>query len=559
MRPERASRLLPLFALTCALGLGALGCRADGSLELEPEPALSSSPVQPAILEFPNTPYAEVQVPDPSRNSNLVDGIRLKNGPEIAVAPATQFPPELDTPACRSAQSALEAAMSVETLRGLIDACRPRSLDEFVPMLPVALRYNALLAYRSGGLHKNFVTPLSPRVVLFSNTAELIVSYVGPHPGERPSLEILAFDRKQARFELAQLSWQPGQAALASRNSPTCTRCHGTDPRPIWNSYRTWPGFYGVEDDRIESGSLEDISYQKFVSDVAFEAPRYGMLDLQGKFTRYITDGERKRFLDRYTEPGKSSVAVLARYRPNTRFNNSITALLARRAARILREQPQFADKVRRIEEVPVNCKSPKITRGFVGRGGGGYYNAEDYEADRIALKVDEGFSGKTLFHGPSVEDSWKPLEDELGPAPEKLLFLFEADRKTRFFTTGLDGSWRWDCMLRNALVEPETIARSSALEERPTRPKSSETTRRSCNHCHGKDEERLGPFDDASALQSALRKYPWLEEDIMRRLRSTGADQMPPDTTLNEKEIREIEAWVSEVSVVPRKALGQP
>lgn len=38
---------------------------------------------------------------------------------------------------------------------------------------------------------------------------------------------------------------------ISQRNPPQCARCHGTDPKPIWEEYDRWPGAYGEEDDAL--------------------------------------------------------------------------------------------------------------------------------------------------------------------------------------------------------------------------------------------------------------------------------------------------------------------
>jgi hypothetical protein len=67
-----------------------------------------------------------------------------------------------------------------------------------------------------------------------------------------------------------------GKRPVVNRQPPICMTCHGVDPRPNWQSYRTWPGFYASEDDRLDAAlnAEEYDELRKFVAGSGSH-PRY--------------------------------------------------------------------------------------------------------------------------------------------------------------------------------------------------------------------------------------------------------------------------------------------
>src|SRR5207237_2394064 len=61
--------------------------------------------------------------------------------------------------------------------------------------------------------------------------------------------------------EMARLSAENGQV-----NPPECLRCHGLDPRPIFDSYPLWPGFYGAVNDTFPDDDSERAAYRDFLA-----------------------------------------------------------------------------------------------------------------------------------------------------------------------------------------------------------------------------------------------------------------------------------------------------
>jgi hypothetical protein len=149
------------------------------------------------------------------------------------------------------------------------------SISELVPLLPRELRENFTFVYDSRSPFRSGISPEFPRVILFTNDARLVLTFIGDErqPGAE-LLETMAFDYESATFELhayllpagERKSWRP------SAEEARCARCHGADARPIFDSYPLWPGYYGsVQDtfphDRI--GQKEAKNYAAFAAGAA--------------------------------------------------------------------------------------------------------------------------------------------------------------------------------------------------------------------------------------------------------------------------------------------------
>src|SRR3981189_2083895 len=144
------------------------------------------------------------------------------------------------------------------------------SIGELVPLLPRELRENFLFVYESRSPFHAGISPEFPRVIMFTNDARLVLTFIGDErqPGF-DLLETMWFDYESATFELhayllpaaERRSWRP------SAEEAKCARCHGADARPIFDSYPLWPGYYGSVQDtfpRDRIGQKEAKNYAAF-------------------------------------------------------------------------------------------------------------------------------------------------------------------------------------------------------------------------------------------------------------------------------------------------------
>lgn len=140
--------------------------------------------------------------------------------------------------------------LSFSDLKSLIAQKKVTRIDDLIPLFPEEIRRNPLMVYDSHALNTYLVTPETPRVILFNKDASLIVAFT-KNPGEKDiadgkdSIEII-HQNKNGQFEIGEMTFNGKETpALKLSGSEKCLRCHGTSPRPIFQDYNGWPGFYG--------------------------------------------------------------------------------------------------------------------------------------------------------------------------------------------------------------------------------------------------------------------------------------------------------------------------
>jgi hypothetical protein len=143
------------------------------------------------------------------------------------------------------------SAFGYQDLETLIRNEDIRSIETLLPRLPLELRGGITFMHASRSLQEG--SPANPRVLLFGETAELVLSFNGREDQlGYDELEVLEFNSKANRFFLRaiQFARNGGAKAVISQPNPArCTTCHGTDPRPLWDGYNFWRGAYGSIDD----------------------------------------------------------------------------------------------------------------------------------------------------------------------------------------------------------------------------------------------------------------------------------------------------------------------
>src|SRR5215472_13431202 len=116
------------------------------------------------------------------------------------------------------------------------------SVSELVPLLPEELRQNFALVYDSRSPFKASITPERPRVILFTDDARLVLTFIGDEPAAQ------------------RRAWRPSAAEAK------CERCHGADSRPIYDSYPLWPGYHGAVLDTFPKDRLRQRDRKNFAA-----------------------------------------------------------------------------------------------------------------------------------------------------------------------------------------------------------------------------------------------------------------------------------------------------
>lgn len=133
-----------------------------------------------------------------------------------------------------------------------------------------------------------------------------IIEYKGPHEGY--SFRAVLFDKDGSRLRLPdnEIEKRIGSVTISKSNPHLCQACHGSEPRPIWDQYDLWGGFYGSSDDalflfgravagsgRLVGPDLETPGWHQLQSTFAAN-PRYAVLGGALRGFGFL-DTERKR------------------------------------------------------------------------------------------------------------------------------------------------------------------------------------------------------------------------------------------------------------------------
>lgn len=164
---------------------------------------------------------------------------------------------------------------TVEEVLQSIQKIRPKFLTRTV------FAYETRMAFDGASL-------LYPRSIVYGGDAKVILNF-GGHNRQlgHDRMETICFDDKENKFDFYDIVFpkeSPVQAAapdatttsnsdVAALNSialtaeeklkkyvtipngrgvRTCSNCHGTPSRPVWDTFAVWPGFYGAADDALQ-------------------------------------------------------------------------------------------------------------------------------------------------------------------------------------------------------------------------------------------------------------------------------------------------------------------
>jgi hypothetical protein len=235
-----------------------------------------------------------------------------------------------------------EKAFTFSDIVSIVQTQKIKSVEELLPLLPKSLRTSFTLAYDSQSLQGS--SYLDPRVVMFSDDAKLACTFNGESSQRgyddfecyQYSSSTRSFEFREIEFPSSRNSLTEAEISKANMNAKgtvSCTTCHANDPRPNWEEYRNWPGFYGSVDDlvarsegRFTATKPEIENFPKFL-ERAKNHDRYKSLIFNSKRNGY---------------PYRKSLATQSMdSRPNLRFNLNIMNLLAQRNARLMEGLPR--------------------------------------------------------------------------------------------------------------------------------------------------------------------------------------------------------------------------
>lgn len=231
--------------------------------------------------------------------------------------------------------SALNVPRTADALRTYIRENSVTEMQDVLLALPRDLQSRFTFVYSGRALIEG--TPEFPVAILFGDDAKLLLAF-NDRPGAAgyASLDILEFDSVTDVYRPARLLFSPSREEMAQaspleqlngsvyfeRNPQVCSRCHGVDHHPIFETgYPEWKGFYGSNRDHIYGyeGKKERAAYLRFLQNVK-ASPRYQALIFPDPSLSSVTP-----YLDENTERLSDATSVF-NFRPNLVFG----ALLVR-------------------------------------------------------------------------------------------------------------------------------------------------------------------------------------------------------------------------------------
>src|SRR5262249_4911952 len=169
-------------------------------------------------------------------------------------------------------------------------------------------------------------------------------------------LETMSFDAEQAKFVMnayllpaaERRAWRP------SAHDAKCERCHGADPRPIYDSYPLWPGYYGAVLDTFPKDRLGPKERRNFETLMAGAAKTRGHKELI-----YPTGTPVSPFLDPrlFKDTTIELDPALLPYLPNARLGIALTELNRKRIYRKLAAGPGFAATEKKMLALLLECR----------------------------------------------------------------------------------------------------------------------------------------------------------------------------------------------------------
>ncbi|MGH8304597.1 MAG: hypothetical protein ACRETG_03195 [Steroidobacteraceae bacterium] len=140
-------------------------------------------------------------------------------------------------------------SLNFASLHSILERRNLGTVEELIGALPYEQRSRYALVFDSRSLQEASFE--NPRVILFGPDARFIVTFNGS-PAQRGfrTVETMEFDAATREFHLHELQFpaQPagtGVVVASEADPPRCARCHGTPPRPVWDTFPLWPGAYG--------------------------------------------------------------------------------------------------------------------------------------------------------------------------------------------------------------------------------------------------------------------------------------------------------------------------
>lgn len=254
-------------------------------------------------------------------------------------------------------------------LAKIVNESRPRSVDELleraiqVPELKDHFK-SYVLMYKSKSI-QTVPYPSVPRAILFGRNSELVFSFLGRlQKSGKDAVEVMCWRAKEQQFEFYELDYSKNQIPVMtakSANPAKCLACHGSDPRPIWESYNMWPGSFGsvsrAKCDTMRRDKPEFAYFEQFMKQNRNGA-RYKFLAPELPEPKIIHSPLGGIECPSDANPLSRNFRNASSHDPNSEILSQLTKLNKLRVARIIKSSPQFSKFKWAMAGITKSCKN---------------------------------------------------------------------------------------------------------------------------------------------------------------------------------------------------------
>lgn len=226
-------------------------------------------------------------------------------------------------------------AFDFHDFQQLVTSNRFHSIDTLLAALPASYREHYVVLFDSRSLQSASFE--RPRVILYGDDARLLIGFNGDPAGQGYDvLETAEYDPAAQDFNFRELRVVEGKEGegrslqLSSNNPPLCQGCHGSPPRPIWDSSPLWPGAFG-ERYLANLSPAERHGIEVFLSRQV-DNPRY----------RILVNAQRLAYGNTYRPDARTRYEGEARESPNAELDELLGQLNRQRLVAELKGYPEF-------------------------------------------------------------------------------------------------------------------------------------------------------------------------------------------------------------------------
>ncbi len=309
-----------------------------------------------------------------------------------------------------------------ESLQELIKKNSVKSVKELVPLLPVEFRKNFTFVYNSRSPFKESISPLYPRVVLFSKDARQVLTFTGdPDKPGYDYLEMMTFSDEKAEFKFSVYALEDALKSKhkISAEDTNCKRCHGEDPRPINDSYPLWPGFYGSIQDTFPKDSVvgraEHKNFIQFLQKSAQTGVYKDLIFPKGSPVSPYLDPEK------FSVDKQEGDLNNFKFLPNTRFGMALSELNRKRIYRKLSNSEKFRKKQKEFLAILLDCPNSSRKKSNI---------------DKIKAELEKENRERLIRLGSNPDDPTERINDmqelKFAVELEQMNWLAEASEVSR-------------------------------------------------------------------------------------------------------------------------------